>query len=178
VAYFIVVACGATLYAHGITNITTAADAARALAPLAGKYAEILFVIGLANASLFAASVLPLSTAYTVCEALGFESGVGKSISDAPVFYALYLSLIVLGALPVLIPNAPLFTIIFYSQVVSGMLLPVIVIAMLRLVNDRHLMGKYVNGPIFNVVAWATAGVAIVATIVSIGAALLHVGAT
>lgn len=178
VAYFIVVACGATLYLHGITNITTAADAARALEPLAGPFAEILFVIGLVNASLFAASVLPLSTAYTVCEALGFESGVGKSVGEAPVFYGLYLSLIVLGALPVLIPNAPLFAIIFYSQVVSGMLLPVIVIAMLRLVNDRQLMGKYVNGPVFNVIAWATACVAILATVVSIGAALLHVGTT
>ena len=142
VAYFIIVACAAGLFLHGVTSISTGADAAAALAPLAGKYAAILFAVGLLNASLFAASVLPLSTSYTVCEALGFESGVGRSLRDAPVFYGLYFTLIILGALAVMLPHAPLFGIIFYSQVISGMVLPVIVVAMLLVVNDTALMGK------------------------------------
>ena len=164
VAFFIIVACGATLYVHHVT-VTDAGQAALALEPLAGSYASILFAIGLLNASLFAASVLPLSTAYTVCEAFGFESGVDKRFFEAPIFFSLYLAIIVLGAVPVLVPNAPLLNIIFWSQVISGMLLPVVVISMLILINDRSLMGKHVNGPVFNVIAWTTAVCLIVATV-------------
>ncbi|MDQ2817050.1 MAG: Nramp family divalent metal transporter [Candidatus Eremiobacteraeota bacterium] len=177
VAYFIIVACGATLYAHNIHNITDGAQAAQALAPLAGKYASLLFAVGLLNASLFSASVLPQSLSYTVCEAFGFESGVGKTLKEAPVFYGLYLSIIVLGALPILIPRAPLFAIIFYSQVVSGILIPAVIISMLILINDRGLMGRYTNGPVYNVVCWACASALIAATALYLIATVAHAGA-
>jgi len=165
VAFFIIVACGATLYVHHVA-VNDAGQAALALEPLAGKYAGILFAIGLLNASLFAASVLPLSTAYTICEAFGFESGVDKRFFEAPIFFGLYLAIIVLGALPVLVPNAPLLSMIFWSQVISGMLLPVIIVAMLVLINDKSLMGRHVNGHAFNVVAWVTSAGLIAATLV------------
>jgi Mn2+/Fe2+ NRAMP family transporter len=177
VAFFIVVACGANQYVHHV-SVTDAGQAAAALEPLAGKYASILFAIGLLNASLFAASVLPLSTSYTVCEAFGFESGVDKQFREAPIFYGLYLAIIVLGAFPVLLPNAPLLTMIFWSQVISGMLLPVVVIAMLILVNDKTLMGKHVNGPIFNLVAWITAICLILATLAYLFITVTHVGSS
>jgi len=164
VAFFIIVACGATLFVHHVV-VSDAGQAAAALEPLAGRYASVLFAIGLLNASLFAASVLPLSTAYTVCEAFGFESGVDKRFMEAPIFFTLYLVIIVLGALPVLVPHAPLLTMIFWSQVISGMLLPVIVIAMIILINDKSLMGKHVNGRAFNLIAWVTATCVIAATI-------------
>jgi Mn2+/Fe2+ NRAMP family transporter len=163
VAYFIILACGATLFVHHVV-VNDAGQAALALRPLAGPFASALFAIGLLNASLFAASVLPLSTAYTVCEAFGFESGIDKRFGEARIFFSLYIAIIVFGALPVLMPNAPLLGIIFWSQVISGMLLPVVVIAMLILVNDRALMGRHVNGGVFNVIAWATAVCLIVAT--------------
>jgi len=164
VAFFIIVACGATLFVHHVV-VSDAGQAAAALEPLAGRYASVLLAIGLLNASLFAASVLPLSTAYTVCEAFGFESGVDKRFMEAPIFFTLYLVIIVLGALPVLVPHAPLLTMIFWSQVISGMLLPVIVIAMIILINDKSLMGKHVNGRAFNLIAWVTATCVIAATI-------------
>ncbi|MDQ6766518.1 MAG: Nramp family divalent metal transporter [Candidatus Eremiobacteraeota bacterium] len=175
VAYFIIVACGATLFVHHI-NVSDAGQAALALEPLAGKYAGILFAIGLLNASLFAASVLPLSTSYSVCEAFGFASGVDKRFREAPIFYSLYLGIIVLGALPILTPGAPLLAIIFWSQVVSGMLLPVVIISMLRLVNDRQLMGEHTNGPLFNLVAWTTALGLILVTAVYFVITVLHIG--
>jgi NRAMP (natural resistance-associated macrophage protein)-like metal ion transporter len=175
VAYFIIVACGATLFVHHI-HISDAGQAALALEPLAGKYASLLFALGLLNASLFAASVLPLSTAYSVCEAFGFASGVDKRFRDAPIFYALYLGIIVFGALPVLTPGAPLLAIIFWSQVVSGMLLPVVIISMLRLINTRDLMGEHVNNPLFNAVAWATAVGLIVTTALYLVVTIFHIG--
>jgi Mn2+/Fe2+ NRAMP family transporter len=156
VAWFIIVACAATLYAHGYHNIADAKDAAQALRPLAGDYAYILFAMGLFNASLFAASILPLSTAYTVCEGLGFESGVGKRFKEAPVFYWLYTILIIAGAGVILTPNLPLIKITVLSQVVNGAVLPFVLIFMLLLVNKKDLMGEYVNSRIFNVVAWST----------------------
>lgn len=156
VAWFIIVACAATLFVHGFHQVDDAADAAKALAPLAGNYAFILFAVGLFNASLFAASILPLSTAYTVCEGLGFESGVDKSFDDAPFFYWLYTILIVLGAAVILIPNLPLVKISILSQVVNGAVLPFVLIFMVLLANKRELMGKYTNGRLFNVIAWAT----------------------
>ena len=156
VAWFIIVACAATLYAHGYRNVQDAKDAAQALRPLAGDYAYILFSMGLFNASLFAASILPLSTAYTVCEGLGFESGVGLKFEEAPVFYWLYTILIIAGAGVILTPNLPLVKITILSQVVNGAVLPFVLIFMLLLINQKELMGEYVNSRLFNVVAWAT----------------------
>ena len=156
VAWFIIVACAATLYIHGYRTVNRPEDAAQALRPLAGQYAYILFAMGLFNASLFAASILPLSTAYTVCEGLGFESGVGRKFSEAPVFYWLYTILIVVGAGVVMTPNFPLVKIIIFSQVVNGVVLPFVLIFMLVLVNRRELMGEFVNSRLFNVIAWAT----------------------
>ena len=156
VAWFIVVACAATLYAHGIRQIRDAADAAQALRPLVGEYAYILFAAGLFNASLFAASILPISTAYTVCEGLGFESGVGHKFGEAKVFYWLYTLLLVAGGGVILLPGIPLVKISILSQVVNGVVLPFVLIFMLLLVNKSELMGKHVNGTWFNFIAWAT----------------------
>jgi NRAMP (natural resistance-associated macrophage protein)-like metal ion transporter len=155
VAFFIIMTCAATLFLNGIT-VETAADAARALSPLAGKYASWLFAFGLFNASVFAASILPLATAYTVCEGIGWDSGIDKKFEDAPHFYVLYTSLIVFGALAILIPGAPLFDIMLISQVLNGMLLPFILAFMLILINDKKLMGEYTNSRFFNVLAWGT----------------------
>jgi NRAMP (natural resistance-associated macrophage protein)-like metal ion transporter len=165
VAWFIIVACAATLYAHGYRNVTDAKDAAQALRPLASDYAYILFSMGLFNASLFAASILPLSTAYTVCEGLGFESGVGLKFGEAPVFYWLYTILIAAGAGVILTPNLPLVKITILSQVVNGVVLPFVLIFMLLLINKQELMGEYVNSRLFNLVAWATTVIMIGLTI-------------
>ncbi|GAB4364581.1 MAG: Nramp family divalent metal transporter [Deltaproteobacteria bacterium] len=164
VALSIIVACGATLFASGV-HITDAKDAALALEPLAGKYASILFAIGLANASLFSASILPLATAYSVCEGMGWESGIDRDFRTAPHFFWLYTGIIVLGALLVLYPAAPLILIMLFSQVANGVLLPFVLIFMLRLINDRELMGGHVNSPLFNGIAWVTTVVMIVLTV-------------
>jgi NRAMP (natural resistance-associated macrophage protein)-like metal ion transporter len=165
VAWFIIVACAATLYVHGYRDIKYAADAAQALKPLAGQYAYILFAVGLFNASLFAASILPLSTAYTVCEGMGFESGVDKKFSEAPFFYWLYTLLIVAGGAVLLIPDLPLVKIAVLSQVVNGVVLPFVLIFMLLLINKKDLMGEYVNTRLFNTVAWVTTVVMIGLTV-------------
>jgi Mn2+/Fe2+ NRAMP family transporter len=162
VAWFIVVACAATLFAHGIRNIADPADAAGAMKPLAGQYAFILFAAGLFNASLFAASILPLSTAYTVCEGLGLESGLDKSFKDARFFYWFYTLLLAGGAAIVLIPNFPLVKFSILSQVLNGVLLPIVLIFMLRLINKHELMGKYTNSRWFNAMAWLTTVIVIV----------------
>ena len=156
VAWFIVVVCAATLWAHGAGQINMPSDAAEAMRPVAGDYAFILFAAGLFNASLFAASILPLSTAYTVCEGLGFESGLDRTWKQAPVFYWLYTVLIAAGAAVVMIPNFPLIRMAILSQVLNGLLLPVVMYYMLRLVNSKELMGEHVNRQWFNVIAWAT----------------------
>ena len=163
VALSIIVACGATLFLNGI-HVGDAKDAAVALAPLAGKYASWLFAFGLANASLFAASILPLATAYSVCEGMGWESGIDKDFRTAPHFFWLYTGLVVLGAATILYPGAPLILVMYLSQVVNGMLLPFVLIFMLRLINDRELMGEHVNSRAFNGIAWTTAAVMIVLT--------------
>ena len=178
IAYFIIVSCAATIYIHNLHTshpivINDAGDVAVALQPLAGKFAALLFAIGLLNAAIFTASILPLSTAYYVCEAFGFERGVDHSIKDAPIFYGLYLALIVVGAGAVIIPGSPLLAIIFYSQVLNGILLTIVLLLMLLLINNRRLMGKYVNGPVFNVIAWATAGIVAVLTVISIAQSFL-----
>jgi len=165
VAWFIIVACAATLYVHGYHNISDAKDAAQALRPLAGDYAYILFAVGLFNASLFAASILPLSTAYTVCEGLGFESGVGKRFSEAPVFYWLYTALIVAGAGCIMIPDLPLVKISILSQVINGIAIPPVLIFMLLLVNKKDLMGDFVNSRVYNIVAWTTTVVMTILTL-------------
>jgi Mn2+/Fe2+ NRAMP family transporter len=161
VAWFIVVACAATLFATGHHNIHDAADAAYALRPLAGKYAYILFAAGLFNASLFAASILPLSTAYTVCEGLGFESGVDKRFGEARFFYWLYTVLIAVGAGVILLPNFPYIKVIIFSQVLNGIVLPFVLIFMLLLINKTELMGEYKNSRFYNLVAWTTVVVVI-----------------
>ena len=159
VAWFIVVACAATLYTHGIRNIADPSDAAGAMKPLAGDYAFILFAAGLFNASLFAASILPLSTAYTVCEGLGLESGLDKSFKEARFFYWFYSLLLAAGAAIVLIPNFPLVRFSILSQVLNGVLLPVVLVFMLRLINKHELMGEYTNSRLFNVIALLTAAI-------------------
>ena len=164
VAWFIIVACAATLYANGHTT-SDAADAAQALRPLAGEYAYLLFAAGLFNASLFAASILPISTSYAVCEGLGFESGLDKKFHEAPVFYWLYTLLIVAGAGVLLVPRLPLVYVTVLSQVVNGVVLPFVLIFMLLLTNDRELMGEHMNSRGFNIVAWTTVVVMIGLTV-------------
>ncbi|HEX3471511.1 MAG TPA: divalent metal cation transporter [Silvibacterium sp.] len=159
VAWFIIVACAATLYVHGLGSIRDASDAAQAMKPLAGQYAFLLFAFGLFNASFFAASVLPLSTAYVVCEGLGLESGVDKRFKEAPFFYWLYTILIVGGAEVVLIPNFPLVRWFIASQALNGILLPIVIVLMLLLINRKDLMGEYVNPGWFNAIAWLTAAI-------------------
>jgi Mn2+/Fe2+ NRAMP family transporter len=166
IVFFIIVCTAATLYVSGHRDITDAAQAAQALIPLAGKWAGMLFAFGLLNASLFAASILPLSTAHVICEGLGFEAGIDHKFREAPIFYWLYTILIVVGAGIVLLPNAPLWKILIFSQVGNGIWLPVVVIFILLLVNRRDLMGEYVNSAAFNVVAWVTAIAMIILTLV------------
>ena len=163
VACFIIIACAATLHANGV-RIETAQDAALALGPLAGSYASTLFAVGLLNASVFAAAILPLSTAYLVCEAFGWEAGLDRYIKEAPVFFGLYTAFIVIGAGIILLPIKSLVQAMLISQTLNGMLLPVILIVMLRLINDRRLMGKFVNGRVFNVLAYGTVAILIVLT--------------
>ena len=167
VAWFIVVACAATLYVHGMGAIQVASDAAEAMRPLAGDYAFILFAFGLFNASVFAASILPLSTAYTVCEGLGVESGVDKSFKEAPFFYWLYTLLIAGGGITVLLlPDSMLINFAILSQVLNGVLLPVIIILMLLLINRHDLMGQHKNSRLWNVIAWGTSIIVIAMTLI------------
>jgi len=156
IAFFIVVACAATLYVSGNHEITDAAEAATALKPLAGHFASWLFAIGLVNAALLSAAILPLATAYNICEGLGVESGINKKFSEAPTFYWIYTLLIVGGAGMVLIPRMPLIRLILFSQVANGILLPFVLIFMLKLVNKSELMGNYRNSKFANAVAWST----------------------
>lgn len=166
VAWFILVSCAATLFVAGHHDIRDAADAAQALKPLAGNYAYILFAAGLFNASLFAASILPISTAYTVCEGLGFESGIDHKFSEAPVFYWLYTVLIIAGAGVILLPNVPLVKISILSQVVNGVVLPFVLIAMLVLINKHELMGRHTNTRFYNIIAWGTTIVVIALSVI------------
>jgi Mn2+/Fe2+ NRAMP family transporter len=166
VAAFIVIACAATLFVGGQHNISDAADAAQSLRPLGGQYASVLFAFGLLNASIFAASVLPLSTAYTVCESMGFESGLSKRFREAPVFYWLYTGLLILGAAVILISKAPPAKLAVLSQVLNGVLLPVVLVFMLVLVNRKSLMGGKRNGVTYNIVAWTLTALATILTVV------------
>ena len=167
IAFFIVVACAATIFKNGIP-VNTVVDISLALVPLAGKYAGDLFAFGLLNASLFAAVILPLATAYAFCESLGYESGVSKSIKEAPLFYGIYIGLVVLGIIIVLLPQTPLLAILFYSQVINGILLPFILIIMLIIINDKKIMGKYTNGKIYNIISWIVVIILILISIASL----------
>lgn len=164
IVFFIIVSTAATLHRSGI-QISSAADAAQALRPLAGRYAETLFGLGLFGASMLAAGVLPLATAYSISEALGFEKGVSRSFREAPIFLGTFTFLVAVGAAIAVIPNLPLIRVLLVTQVINGLLLPIILFAVLRLVNNRELMGAHVNGPIYNVAAWLTA---IVVTLLSL----------
>jgi Mn2+/Fe2+ NRAMP family transporter len=164
IVFFIIVSTAATLHKAGI-EISTAEDAAYALRPLAGRYAETLFGLGLFGASMLAAGVLPLATAYSISEALGFEKGVSRSFREAPIFLGTFTFLVAVGAAIAIVPNLPLFRVLLVTQVINGLLLPIILFAVLRLVNDRELMGSHVNGPIYNLAAWLTA---IVVTVLSV----------
>jgi Mn2+/Fe2+ NRAMP family transporter len=176
IVFFIIVATAATLYVSGQRDITDAAQAAKALIPLAGKWAGFTFAFGLLNASLFAATILPLSTAHVICEGLGFEAGIDHKFSDARIFYGLYTLLIAVGAGIIMIPHAPLWKILIFSQVGNGIWLPVVVIFILLLVNRRDLMGEHVNTLTFNIVAWATAIAMIVLTLVLVYTSLFQSG--
>lgn len=164
IAFFIVLATGTILHPAGIV-VDSAEDAARALEPIAGNFASHLFAIGLLNASFLAAFVLPLATAYGLSEAFGWESGINKSFREAPQFLGFYTAFIVIGAGFILIPGLPLITIMFLSQTINGILLPIVLMIMLRLINDREIMGEYVNSRRMNVVAWITVTILVVLTL-------------
>ncbi len=164
VAFFIVVACASSIHIQGL-KIETAADAALALKPLVGSYASTLFAFGLFNASIFAACILPLSTTYYICEGMGWESGIDKNFREAPQFFWLYTAIIILSATLILIPNTPLITIMFLSQVVNGIMLPFVLIFILLLINNKRLMGRYTNRITFNLIAWITVVIMILLTI-------------
>ncbi len=168
VAFFIVAACAATLYPAGIHDISDAAQAALALKPLAGHYASLLFALGLVNAAVLSAAILPLATSYNICEGLGFESGVNKRFGEAPVFYWLYTCLIAFGAGVVLVPHLPLIKVILFSQVANGILLPFVLVFMLILVNRKEVMGEYRNSRLANGIAWTTSIVIVGLTIMMI----------
>ncbi len=164
VAFFIIVACGATLNTHGV-RIETAEQAAMAIQPFAGQYATFLFALGLLNASLFSAAIVPLSTAYAVCEGLGWDTGINRTFREAPGFFSIYLSMVGTGALLILWPKAPLITIMYLSQTLNGILLPAVLVFMLLLVNDPAIMGTRVNSPAYNLIAWGTAFLMVVLTL-------------
>ncbi|MCX6303934.1 MAG: Nramp family divalent metal transporter [Bacteroidetes bacterium] len=155
VAFFIIVACASTLHAKGIV-IHEAKDAAMALEPLAGAFSSHVFAFGLFIASIFSATILPLATAFYVCEAFGFEAGIDKKWKDAPEFYILYTGIIILGVIIILIPNAPLIAITLWTQIINGLLLPVVLVCMILLVNNKKIMGEYTNKPIQNIIGWGT----------------------
>src|SRR6185369_15719424 len=159
VAMFIIIATAATLHQHGIFQVDTAEKAALALEPIAGPFAKALFGLGLLGASLLAAGVLPLSTTYVMSEAFGFERGVSRTWAEAPIFMGLFTGLVLLGAVLALIPGLPLIKVLVGVYVLNGLLLPIELFAMLRLVNDKELMGEHVNGPLYNALAWSIAGI-------------------
>jgi len=163
VAFFIIVACAATLHEKGIV-IHEAKDAALALKPLAGMFAGQIFAFGLFVASIFSATILPLATAFYVCEAFGFEAGIDKKLKEAPRFYALFTAIIVIGGVIILIPGAPLIAITIWTQVLNGMLLPVVLICMMIMVNKKEIMGSHVNNRFQNLVGWSTSLLLIILT--------------
>lgn len=176
IVFFIIVATAATLNKNGMTNVSDAVQAAQALIPLAGKWAGYTFAFGFLNASLFAATILPLSTAHVICEGLGFEAGIDNKWHEAKIFYSLYTLLIVVGAGIILIPHVPLWKILIFSQVGNGIWLPIVIIFILLLINRRDLMGDYVNSTVFNIVAWVTAIAMIILTLVLVYTGIFQAG--
>ncbi|MBF0386848.1 MAG: Nramp family divalent metal transporter [Candidatus Omnitrophica bacterium] len=167
VAFFITMACAATIHQAGIP-IASAKDAALALEPFAGIHATWLFAIGLFVASMFAAAILPLSTSYSICEGMGWDAGIDRRFEEAPQFFGLYTAMIVIGAVVVLIPNFPLLGVMYFSQVGNGILLPIILVFMLRLINDKRIMGEFTNSRTFNIIAWLTVGAVILLTLMMV----------
>lgn len=174
ISFFIIVTCAATLWTSHftVTETFSASDAARALEPFAGAAAKWLFAIGLFNAAMVGAVVVPLSTAYAVAESLGGESGLGRRIREAPLFIGVYTAVIFLAALVILVPRAPLFSIILTAQVINGVLLPVVLTLMLLLINKKRLMGDYTNSRLYNAVAWLTVGVVSLLSLAYLGMSL------
>ncbi len=164
VAFFIIIACAATLNKNGVV-INEAKDAALALKPFAGALASEVFAFGLFVASIFSATILPLATSFYVCEAFGFEAGINKKLTEAPQFYALFTSIMTIAVIIILLPGAPLIAITIWTQIVNAMLLPVVLISMILMVNNKKIMGTYVNGPFQNIVGWTTTVVLIALTI-------------
>ncbi len=177
IAFFIIVACAGAIWEDGPRPIQNSAEAAAALLPL-GPYAYALFAGGLLCSSLFASSILPLSTAYTVCEGLGLESGVDHDFDEAPTFYWMYTLLIVLGAGVVLVPDFPIVPMILLSQILNGILLPIVMIFIVKLVNRRDLMHEWTNGPIYNLVAWAAVVIMIGLTVLLAAFSVFPVGSS
>ncbi|MBN1156133.1 divalent metal cation transporter, partial [Candidatus Woesearchaeota archaeon] len=165
ISFFVIVACAATLFKQGIF-VNEVSEAAIALTPLAGKYASALFAFGFFNAALFGACILPISTAYYVCEGLGFEKGVDRHFKDAPIFYLILIAIVVLAAGIILIPGVPLLSLLISSQVINGILIPFILVAVLLLVNNKKIMGEYVNSKLYNVIAWSCSVGIIILTII------------
>jgi NRAMP (natural resistance-associated macrophage protein)-like metal ion transporter len=174
VSAFIIIATAATLFVHGSTNVNSAADAAKALEPVAGQGATILFGLGLFGASMLAAGVLPLATAFSVTEALGFEKGVNLSFREAPVFMGLFTVLLVLGALVAMIPGLPLFAVLIGVQILNGALLPILLIFIVRLASNRDIMGQYAIGPVYRALAWGAVVLISVAVVLMFGTSLFH----
>jgi Mn2+/Fe2+ NRAMP family transporter len=172
VAFFIIVACASTLHVNGV-KIEEAKDAAMALGPLAGKAASIIFAAGLFVASIFSATILPIATAFYVCEAFGFEAGMDKKWKEAPQFYWLFTIIVAVSVLIILIPGAPLIGITIWSQVINGVLLPVVLVSMLLIINKKDVMGEHVNKPFGNLVGWATAVVLLAMNAVFLGMSIL-----
>ena len=175
IVFFIIICTAATLHASGFTNVNDAAEAAKALIPLAGRWAGLTFAFGLLNASLFAATILPLSTAHVICEGLGFEAGLDRKFKEAPAFYWLYTILVVVGAGVIMLPNAPLWRILVLSQVGNGVWLPIVVIFILLLINRKDLMGEHRNTLLFNIISWVTAVSMIILTFILVLQALTQV---
>jgi Mn2+/Fe2+ NRAMP family transporter len=173
IAFAIVIATAATLFHEGV-RVEDAADAARALEPVAGRTAEALFAIGLFGACMLAGAVLPVTTAYSITEALGFEKGISRSFHEAPVFISLFTGILIFSVLFALIPGLPVISVIIFLQVVNGLVLPIVLIALIRLANDDELMGRYKNGIAFNVIAWSAVVAAIVLSLVLVGLTVLE----
>ena len=165
VAFFIIIACASTLNKNGI-KIEEAKDAALALKPLAGVFAAQLFAFGLFIASVFSATILPLATAFYICEAFGFEAGIDKKMDEAPQFYGLFTAILIIGVVIILMPGAPLIQISLWTQVINGVLLPVVLICMMLMVNNKEVMGEHVNTGIKNIIGWTTIVVLIVLTFI------------
>ncbi len=172
VSFFIIITCAAVLFANGI-RIENAIDAAKALQPLAGQYASLLFAVGFFGASLFGAFIIPISTSFYVCEAFGWESGVNKKFKNAKSFYMLLLLMIIISAIAVLIPNINLFNVIIFAQFINGIILPVILVIILKIANNKKLMGDYSNKRWVNVASWIGCGLVILASVALLGASFI-----